>query len=234
MGVKSEHKKRQIAIIAKHPFYIEDIRNLLLDLEIEIISSEDLSQLQKYSEGGYKFDYIFFPHYSKIIPSLFLEKNICIGFHTGDLPSDRGGSPIQNKILQGRYNTVVSALRLVPEIDAGDILCCENISLEFGTIDEILKNISKKIARMVRLILTESLTPVPQSNSASTLPRLGPQDSELNLEVLDPRGIYDRIRMLDGLDYPSAYIAIGPYRILLSDAQFLNGNLTFRSQLEET
>ena len=50
-----------------------------------------------------------------------MKRSNCIGFHTGDLPGDRGGSPIQHKILRGEYDTFVSAMKLVNEIDAGDL-----------------------------------------------------------------------------------------------------------------
>jgi methionyl-tRNA formyltransferase len=225
--------RRQVAIVAKHPFYAEDIRNALSGLEIEIVSSGDIREIQELIDAGTNFDFIFFPHYSKVISEVFLERSYCIGFHTGDLPGDRGGSPIQQKILRGEYDTFVSAMKLVNEIDAGDVLREEPISLEHGSIEEILKNISKVIARMTRLILTEKLAPRPQIGSVLTSKRLKPQESELDLESLDVRGIYDRIRMLDGLDYPPAHIKVGPHKIVLSNAQLRDGKLTFSSQLEE-
>lgn len=225
--------RRQVAIVAKHPFYAEDIRNALSGLEIEIVSSGDIWEIQEHIDAGTNFDFIFFPHYSKVISEVFLERSYCIGFHTGDLPGDRGGSPIQQKILRGEYDTFVSAMKLVNEIDAGDVLREEPISLEHGSIEEILKNISKVIARMTRLILTEKLAPRPQIGSVLTSKRLKPQGSELDLESLDVRGIYDRIRMLDGLDYPPAHIKVGPHKIVLSNAQLRDGKLTFSSQLEE-
>jgi len=228
-----EDLRRHVAIVAKHPFYAEDIRSALFDLEIEIVSSGDISQIQEHIDDGTKFDFIFFPHYSKVISEAFLDRNYCIGFHTGDLPVDRGGSPIQYKILRSEYDTFVSALKLVYEIDAGDVLCFEPISLEHGSIEEILKKISKIIARMTRSILTEKLTPKPQLGSVLTSKRLKSQASELDLETLNVRGIYDRIRMLDGLDYPPAHIKVGPYKLVLSNAQLQDGKLTFSSQLEE-
>jgi hypothetical protein len=81
--------------------------------------------------------------------------------------------------------------------------------------------------------LTEKLAPRPQIGSLLTSKRLKPQESELDLESLDVRGIYDRIRMLDGLDYPPAHIKVGPHKLVLSNAQLRDGKLTFSSQLEE-
>ena len=65
--------RRQVAIVAKHAFYAEDIRNAIIDLEIEIVSSRDIWEIQEHIDGGAKFDFIFFPHYSKVISEIFLE-----------------------------------------------------------------------------------------------------------------------------------------------------------------
>jgi len=230
--VASELKKR-VAIIAKYSFYSDDAVQVLNSLNIELVSATEVSEIQKLIESGVKFDYIFFPHYSKLIPSNFLELQNCIGFHTGDLPKDRGGSPIQNKILRGEYSTWVSAFKIVEEIDAGDILCKESISLENGSIKEILKDTSKIISRLILNIVTNNPIPIPQLGTYSIHSRVNHQESELNIEDLDVRQIYDRIRMVDGLDYPPAYIKFGRYRILLSEAKLRENTLTFVSRLEE-
>lgn len=228
-----DNETRQIAIIAKYPFYLDDISNELCDLDVQVISATEISEIQKHIQDGVNFDFIFFPHYSKLISSEFLETQNCIGFHTGDLPKDRGGSPIQNKILRGEYFTWVSALKLIDKLDAGDILCSEHFSLEHGSIEMMLKDISKVIARLIRIIVTTDPTPIAQLGISSAYPRLNHQDSQLRIEDLEVRQIYDRIRMLDGLDYPSAFIQIGRYKILLSNAELRDNVLTFDSRLEE-
>jgi methionyl-tRNA formyltransferase len=65
--------------------------------------------------------YIFFPHWSYIIPSEIYERYECVIFHMTDLPFGRGGSPLQNLISRKIYETRVSALRCVKELDAGPI-----------------------------------------------------------------------------------------------------------------
>ena len=136
MDIDSDSKLcMRIAVIAKYSFYFEDIQNELHNLNIEMVYAEDISQIEQLVAGGMPFEYIFFPHYSKVIPGGFLQLHSCIGFHTGDLPADRGGSPIQHKILKGEYKTWVSAINLIEEIDAGDVLCQEPVSLEHGSID---------------------------------------------------------------------------------------------------
>ena len=43
--------------------------------------------------------YIFFIHWSKLIPENIYKNYNCIQFHSSNLPRGRGGSPIQNQIL---------------------------------------------------------------------------------------------------------------------------------------
>ena len=47
--------------------------------------------------------YIFFPHWSWLIPNEIYENYECILFHMTDLPYGRGGSPLQNLILNKIY-----------------------------------------------------------------------------------------------------------------------------------
>ena len=53
-----------------------------------------------------------------------------------DLPFGRGGSPLQNLIERGIYETKLSALRCCKELDGGDIYLKRPLSL-WGTAEEI-------------------------------------------------------------------------------------------------
>ena len=44
--------------------------------------------------------YIFFPHWSWVVSDEVITKYVCICFLMTDLPFGRGGSPLQNLILQ--------------------------------------------------------------------------------------------------------------------------------------
>ena len=63
--------------------------------------------------------YIFFPHWSWMVPRAVWEKHECVCFHMTDVPYGRGGSPLQNLILKGHTKTKITALRMVGELDAG-------------------------------------------------------------------------------------------------------------------
>src|SRR3989339_963082 len=65
--------------------------------------------------------YVFFPHWSHRIPADVFQNFECVIFHMTDLPFGRGGSPLQNLIARGIYETQISALKCVEEVDAGPI-----------------------------------------------------------------------------------------------------------------
>ena len=82
-----------------------------------ITTSEDLNVVLK----NFNPDYIFFPHWSNIVPSNITGKFDCVCFHMTDLPFGRGGSPLQNLIVRGVKATKLTALKMVEQIDAGPI-----------------------------------------------------------------------------------------------------------------
>jgi methionyl-tRNA formyltransferase len=65
--------------------------------------------------------YVFFAHWSWKIPRAVYEAHECVIFHMTDVPFGRGGSPLQNLISRGIYETKLSALRCVEEMDAGPV-----------------------------------------------------------------------------------------------------------------
>jgi methionyl-tRNA formyltransferase len=92
--------------------------------------------------------YVFFPHWSWIIPDEILADFQCVVFHMTDLPYGRGGSPLQNLIVRGIKETVVSAIKCVKELDAGPIYLKMPLTLE-GTAQEILDRASVVIQQMI-------------------------------------------------------------------------------------
>ena len=93
-------------------------------------------------------DYIFFPFWSWKIPVEITSQFKCIGFHTGNLPEQAGGSPIQNLIRLGEKKSYVNAILLNDQIDGGEVIMRKEVSLE-GDLEEILIRISGIIAEMM-------------------------------------------------------------------------------------
>ena len=155
-------------------------------------------------------EYVFFPHWSHIIPAEIYENFTCIVFHMTDLPFGRGGSPLQNLIVRGFEETKISALRVEKELDGGPVYMKSRLYLH-GTAEEIYIRASEIIFKdMIPYILDNNPQPLPQSGEVTAFKRRKPADSELN-EKMTLKQIYDHIRMLDAESYPPAFVTFGDY-----------------------
>jgi len=199
-------------------------------LEMQIISDKEqltADYLQRHDVG-----WIFFPHWSWIIPDEIITDWNCVIFHTSPLPWGRGGSPIQNQILRRSYKSEVCALRAVAELDAGPIYLREPIDLSKGTVEEILMQVSDIVFEMIPRIVMEQPRPQPQVGIGVSFKRRKPSQSELPLKAESLRKVYDHIRMLDGEGYPPAYVEHGDQIIELRNARIRpNGTITGTFQL---
>jgi methionyl-tRNA formyltransferase len=162
-------------------------------------------------------DYIFFPHWSWIIPKeIYLNYN-CIVFHMTDLPFGRGGSPLQNLIEKNIDNTKISALKVEKEIDSGKIYLKENLNLN-GSAEEIFIRASKIIfENMIPKILQNNIIPKEQEGEITKFTRRTPEQSEIK-DDFNLEKIYNYIRMLDAEGYPKAFIKFGDKILKLSRA----------------
>lgn len=212
-------------VLAKHDFYLEDARKSFEAVGLEVVLCNNLEDIIVKLKAQSENSTVFVPHYSKIIDLSQFSSTRFIGFHTGDLPKDRGGSPIQNKILQKEYLTWVSAIALEDKIDSGAIYAQRKIDLSEGDIEFILRKISLLISSMMIEIVLENLKPVPQTKGFEVKKRLSISDSELPKSALIDE-LYDRIRMVDGLDYPNAFIQQDNYKIQFSKAVKKDGMLS--------
>lgn len=155
--------------------------------------------------------YVFFPHWSWIIPRNIWERFECVIFHMTDLPYGRGGSPLQNLIIRGHQETKVSALRCTDGIDAGPIYLKHPLSL-LGSAEEIYIRANTVIQGMIIDMLQSAPIPIPQQGEATIFKRRTPEDSNLvDAQTLDE--LFDRIRMMDAEGYPPGFLDVGKFRL---------------------
>jgi methionyl-tRNA formyltransferase len=163
-----------------------------------------------------KPEYVFIPHWSKFIPEQIYTNYKCIVFHMTDLPFGRGGSPLQNLISRGIYETKISAINVVKDLDAGDVYLKKPLSL-YGTAEEIFLRASEIIEKMILEIITDQLKSSPQSGEPIVFRRRKPEESNI-VNLSDIKTVFDYIRMLDAEDYPSAFIETEFFRFEFSRA----------------
>lgn len=167
--------------------------------------------------------YIFFPHWSYIIPSEVFEKYECIIFHMTDVPFGRGGSPLQNLISRGIYETKISALRCVKELDAGSVYLKRPLSL-YGSAEEIYLRASEIIEEMICQIIKEQPVPVEQIGEITCFSRRKPEQSDI-AELTSLNQVFDHIRMLDADGYPHAFLETKHFRFEFERASFKKGQV---------
>lgn len=169
--------------------------------------------------------YVFFPHWSYIIPEEIHSNYECVIFHMTDLPYGRGGSPLQNLILRGHRETQLSALRCVNELDAGPIYLKRPLSLE-GAASEIFLRATELIESMIETLVREQLEPQAQQGEVTAFRRRTPAESDLaSVSLGSLNDFFDFIRMLDAEGYPRAFLELHGHKLELSRVQFEHDKL---------
>jgi methionyl-tRNA formyltransferase len=159
--------------------------------------------------------YIFFPHWSQRVPLPIIEQFECVCFHETDVPYGRGGSPLQNLIVRGHTKTVITALKMVEDFDAGPVYAKKELSLH-GLAEEVYLRAARTAFEMIKAIVAENPTPVAQSGEPTVFKRRKPRQSAIAPDADTLEQLFDHIRMLDAEGYPKAFIEYGRWRIEFS------------------
>lgn len=160
--------------------------------------------------------YVFFPHWSWIVPDEILNRFDCVCFHMTDVPYGRGGSPLQNLIVRGHKTTQLTALRMVKQLDAGPVYLKRSLSLH-GSAEAIYRRAGALSWEMIEEIIAENPQPTPQQGEVVEFQRRLPGQSLLK-DGKSIEQVYDHIRMLDASGYPKAFVETAEYRIELTKA----------------
>lgn len=166
------------------------------------------SEFNESSLRDFKPDLILFYGWSWIVPEKLLNDYKCLMLHPSPLPKYRGGSPIQNQIIDGKKTSKVSIFVMNSQIDSGDIISQGDISLE-GTLGNIFQQIENVGIKLTLEIIENGFKAKPQNhNEATYFNRRKKADSEITLEEITNKSsefLYNKIRMLAD-PYPNAFI----------------------------
>lgn len=168
-------------------------------------------------------EWVFFPHWSYIIPAEVYENMNCVIFHMTDLPFGRGGSPLQNLIARGIYETKLSALKCTAQLDAGDIYIKQPLSL-WGTAEEIYLRAAELTKEMIIQIVKEKPQLYKQQGEPVVFQRRKPSEGDIG-ELESLAEIFDYIRMLDADTYPPAFLDKNNLHIEFTRASLKNGHI---------
>lgn len=172
-------------------------------------------------------EYIFFPHWSHLIPESIYSEFECVVFHMTDLPYGRGGSPLQNLIMEGIEDTKLTAIKVVKELDAGPVYMKRELSLS-GSANDIFRRAASVVESMIREMTQKPCRPIPQVGEVTIFKRRAPWQSNLK-EVSSKKVLFDMVRMLDADGYPHAFIEIDNFRIEFTQVAENNDGLSARA-----
>ncbi|MCU7834947.1 MAG: methionyl-tRNA formyltransferase [gamma proteobacterium symbiont of Taylorina sp.] len=170
-------------------------------------------------------EFIFFPHWSYKIPQEIFSAYECVVFHMTNVPFGRGGSPLQNLISRGVYQTKIVALKCEEELDAGPVYLRRDFYIEHGSAAEIYQKAAEIVFAMIEEIIQYHPLPEEQTGEVVYFPRRSPEMSEFK-EDFTLKQMYDHIRMLDAEGYPNAFISYGDYRLTMTQADLCDNELS--------
>lgn len=201
-----------------HRKYVQEIafrtgKDVIYISNRENITYDYLQKLQS--------EWIFFPHWSYIIPSEVYENFSCVIFHMTDLPFGKGGSPLQNLIARGIYETKLSALKCAAQLDSGDIYIKKPLSL-WGTAEEIYLRAAELTKEMIIQMVKENPSPHKQQGKSVIFKRREPSDGDIG-KLTSLEMIFDYIRMLDADTYPPAFLENDNLYVEFSRASLKDG-----------
>jgi methionyl-tRNA formyltransferase len=184
---------------------------------------------EQYNENvlkDFKPDLVLYYGWSWFVPEHILKDYKCLMLHPSPLPKYRGGSPIQNQIIAGEIKSKVSIFIMNDEMDAGDILAQDDLSLK-GSLHDIFIRIEDVGARLTGSLFESAVDPSPQDHSKATYcKRRKPEESEITLEEIKnakAEYLFDKIRMLAD-PYPNAFIrTIDGRKLVIKEAEIKEG-----------
>jgi methionyl-tRNA formyltransferase len=213
---------------------VREFQNTHKNFQIQLIDNPGCLSLEKLDE--FSPDYVFFIHWSWVISKEIISKYKPIMFHMTELPFGRGGSPLQNLILQGLQYTKITALFVAEKLDTGDILLTENLSLE-GSANRIYNRFAKIVFREMVPYILENFSSMRakkqfDGQNYKVFVRRKPSESLIKNWNQPIDKIYDLIRMVDADTYPLAFIIMGDYKITFHNATFNASSIKCQSNIE--
>jgi methionyl-tRNA formyltransferase len=159
--------------------------NIPVHTPINFKSQDTIDELKSYEP-----DIIVVVAYGMILPQQVLDipKITCLNVHASLLPRWRGAAPINRALMAGDSLTGVSIMRLVKELDAGDVYSMVKYQIKD---DDIAATVYKKLAQIGADALIDTIdnqialgiSPTPQDHSKVTFaPKLSKLDGLVNFD----------------------------------------------------
>lgn len=160
--------------------------------------SRNIPVYHKPSEYDFSPDMVVVFAYGAILRDNVLNSAPCVNIHPSLLPKYRGPSPIRTAIKNGDTESGVCLMKMIPELDAGDILMCCPFKIELDDTNETVENKVSKIATdmiLEYMNAPENFMPQPQNGKIVYTAKTGVYD-----EIIDwkktPIEIHNLVRSM--------------------------------------
>lgn len=170
--------------------------------------------------------------YGKILPPSLLTVPLHGGLnvHPSLLPRYRGASPIPWAILNGDSKTGVTVIRVVEEVDAGEILLQKSVAV--GKEEDALQ-LSERLSRLGGELLVESLRRmeeekgpfVPQKGGVLYAPRFKRENGAMDW-TKSAEALSRQIRAF--IPWPGSFSYLGGKRVVIWKARVVEGKMKGR------
>ena len=198
----------KILCVSYREWALEIYKKLKKIKEHDILIIRSKSKYSKKIAIDYNPDMILFYGWSWKVEDSIINSFPCVMLHPSPLPKYRGGSPIQNQIINGEKISAVTLFLMDSGIDSGPILKQQNYSLE-GNLKDIFERIIDIGFKLTKELFHQGFQPIDQEHQKATFyKRRTPDQSEITLTELKTKSaeyLYNKIRMLQD-PYPNAFI----------------------------
>lgn len=192
------------------------------NIDVEIMSKEVDVTLENIKEINPNV--VLFYGWSWKVSDDIINNYLCLCLHPSPLPKYRGGSPIQNQIMNGEIESAVTIFKMTKEMDAGPVYSQTPYSLD-GELHEILKSI-RDIGTFETLKLIKELNNgikfKEQEGKPTYFERRKEIESEITAEELKygtSQYLYNKVRSLQ-YPYPNAFITCADgKRLMITEAR---------------
>ncbi len=150
-----------------------------------------------------------------------------INVHASLLPQYRGAAPINWAIINGEKETGVTTFKLQHEIDTGNILLQQKVSIEpednAGTLhDKLMQAGAELLVRTIHGIADNSIHEIPQDKITQAELKHAPKIFKEHLHIDWNKGAESIHNLVRGLSpYPAAFTSLADKNIKIFQSHFL-------------
>ena len=207
------------------------VKTVAQKLGIEVLQPKRIKENAELKEKlrAIKPDLIVVAAYGKILPEwlLNLPKFGVVNVHASLLPEYRGASPIQAALLDGKEETGVTIMKVIPELDAGPIIAQEKVKIE---PEDNAQTLHDKLSELGAKLLVETLPryvkgelkPVEQDDSKATYcKQITKEMGKIDWKE-SAHKIFNAVRAFT--PWPSAYTFYKGKRVKITSAEPVEGS----------